>query len=56
MVLLGEAVRALLARKCLTSVECIGVNDEFGHSGSAEELLRQFGLTAEHIVDVIKEI
>lgn len=53
---LGEAVSALLARKCPTFVESIGVNDEFGHSGSAKELLKQFGLTAEHIMEVTKEI
>ena len=30
----------------------IGVNDEFGHSGPAWEVLRQFGLCADHIVEV----
>lgn len=48
---LGEAVASLLARKKPTRVECIGINDEFGHSGSAGELLKQFGLTAEQIVN-----
>ena len=53
---LGEAVSALLARKCPTFVECIGVNDEFGHSGSAEELLKQFGLTVERVAKSAREI
>ena len=53
---LGEAVSALLAEKLPTTVRRIGVNDEFGHSGPAAALLKQFGLSAEHIVEVAKEL
>ncbi len=53
---LGEAVSALLAEKLPTIVRRIGVNDEFGHSGPAAALLKQFGLSAEHIVEVAKEL
>ncbi len=52
---LGEAVCSLLAEKCPTPVTRIGVNDEFGHSGPAAALLKQFGLSAEHIVEAAKE-
>ena len=52
---LGEAVCSLLAEKLPTAVRRIGVNDEFGHSGPAAALLKQFGLSAEHIVEVAKE-
>ena len=52
---LGEAVCGVLAEKCPTPVRRIGVNDEFGHSGPAAALLKQFGLSAEHIVEVAKE-
>lgn len=52
---LGEAVCALLSEKCPTPVRRIGVNDEFGHSGPAAALLKQFGLSAEHIVAVAKD-
>ena len=52
---LGEAVCSLLAEKCPTLVRRIGVNDEFGHSGPAVALLKQFGLSAEHIVEVAKD-
>ena len=52
---LGEAVCALLSEKCPTPVRRIGVNDEFGHSGPAVDLLKQFGLSAEHIVEVAKD-
>lgn len=53
---LGEAVCGLLAQKRPTRVERIGVNDEFGRSGPAGELLKKFGLSAEHIVDVAKSM
>ena len=53
---LGEAVCGLLAEKCPTIVRRIGVNDEFGHSGPAVDLLKQFGLSCEHIVEVAKEL
>ena len=51
---LGEAVSALLCEKLPTPVKRIGVNDEFGHSGPAAALLKQFGLSAENIVKVAK--
>ena len=51
---LGEAVCSALSKKLPTPVKCIGVNDEFGHSGSASALLEAFGLSAEHILEVAK--
>lgn len=53
---LGEAVCAILAENCPVPVHRIGVNDEFGHSGPAAELLKQFGLTSEHIVAHTKKL
>ena len=52
---LGEAVCALLSEKCPTPVRRIGVNDVFGHSGPAVALLKEFGLSWEHIVEVAKD-
>lgn len=49
---LGEAVCSLLSEKLPTKVARIGVNDEFGHSGPAGALLKAFGLSADHIVEV----
>lgn len=51
---LGEAVCSLLSEKLPTPVKRIGVNDEFGHSGSANALLKQFGLSAEGIIKEAK--
>ena len=53
---LGEAVCAVVAEKCPALVRRIGVNDEFGHSGPAVDLLKQFGLSCENIVAVAKEL
>ena len=52
---LGEAVCGVLSEKCPTPVKRIGVNDEFGHSGPAAALLKQFGLCSENVVKVAKE-
>jgi len=53
---LGEAVAGVLSEKCPTPMRRIGVNDEFGHSGPAVPLLKAFGLSAEHIVEVATEM
>ncbi len=52
---LGEAVCGVLSEKLPTPVRRIGVNDEYGHSGPAKDLLKAFGLCAENIVKVAKE-
>lgn len=46
---LGEAVSSLLSENCPTPIKRIGVNDEFGHSGPAGELLKAFGLSSDNI-------
>lgn len=52
---LGEAVCGLLSEKLPTPVRRIGVNDVFGHSGPGGALLKEFGLSAEHILEVVKD-
>ena len=52
---LGEAVCSFLSENYPTPVRRIGVNDEFGHSGPAYEVLEKFGLCASNIVKVTKE-
>ncbi|MBQ7229890.1 MAG: transketolase family protein, partial [Oscillospiraceae bacterium] len=52
---LGEAVCACLSEKCPTPVRRIGVNDVFGFSGPANDLLKEFGLSEENIVKVAHE-
>ena len=52
---LGEAVCDVLCENYPTKVVKIGVNDVFGHSGPAVDLLKQFGLSAENIVKTARE-
>ena len=52
---LGEAVCSVLSEKLPTPVRRIGVNDVYGFSGPALDLLKAFGLSAEHIVEVAED-
>lgn len=52
---LGSAVAEAVTECCPVPVVKIGVNDEFGCSGPAVELLKKFGLCAENIVAKTKE-
>ena len=52
---LGEAVCSFLSENYPTPVRRIGVNDEFGQSGPAYEVLEHYGLCASNIVKVTKE-
>lgn len=47
---LGSAVAEAVAEECPVPVIRVGVNDEFGKSGPAVELLHLYGLDAENIV------
>ena len=51
---LGSAVCDCVSAKCPVPVTKIGVNDEFGHSGPAADLLKDFGLSADNIVETVK--
>jgi len=53
---LGGAVAELLSEKCPTKVLRVGVKDMFGRSGSAKELLKEYGLTCENIIEKVREI
>lgn len=52
---LGSAVADVLAQHYPKKLVKIGVNDMFGHSGPAPELLKEFGLCAENIVKTVEE-
>ena len=47
---LGGAVCEVLSEKCPVPVVRLGVNDEFGRSGTAAAVLEYYGLTVENIV------
>ncbi|HDN95728.1 MAG TPA: transketolase family protein, partial [Thermoplasmatales archaeon] len=52
---LGDAVAMAIAKKPVPMIR-IGVNDVFGESGKARELMEKYGLTAENIVARAKEL
>ena len=52
---LGEAVCSFLSETYPTPVKRIGVEDQFGFSAPAYEVLDAFGLSARHIVEVAQE-
>ena len=52
---LGDAVADVLIGKVCCKFRKIGVNDQFGQSGKAADVLREYGLTADQIAAKIKE-
>jgi len=52
---LGSAVCDLLSEKCPTKVMKIGINDTFGESGPAVELVKKYGLDADSIYAKVKD-
>ncbi|TDA65888.1 MAG: transketolase family protein [Clostridia bacterium] len=53
---LGSAVAEVLAERCPVPMRRVGLADTFGESGRPDELLRKYGLTAEHIVSAVREV
>lgn len=51
---LGSAVAEVVTESCPVPVIRVGVNDVFGHSGPAVDLLKEFGLSAENIYNTTK--
>ena len=51
---LGSAVADAVTECCPVPVVKVGVNDVFGHSGPAVDLLKEFGLSAENIAEKVK--
>ena len=52
---LGSAVAEAVCEVCPVPVMRVGVEDKFGASGPAVEMLKIYGLTADHIVEKAKE-
>jgi len=46
---LGGAIAELVAEHCPVPIKRIGMKDEFGESGTPDELLEKFGLDSKHI-------
>lgn len=52
---LGDAVADVLMGKVNCKFRKIGINDQFGQSGKAADVLREYGLTADQIAERTKE-
>ena len=53
---LGTAIAEVLIKECPTKLIKMGINDEFGKSGSAADLLKFYSLTSEDIIKLINKI
>lgn len=53
---LGSAVAEVLVENYPVPLKRIGVEDKFGESGTAEDVLKKYGLTVENIVEKVKKI
>lgn len=53
---LGSAISEVLTNKFPAKLERMGMNDEFGRSGKAEELMKFYGVNFEKIVDKILKL
>jgi len=53
---LGEAVAAVLAEECPVPMKRVGIQDRFGQSGLAEELLLHYGLMPSDIAEAVRAV
>jgi len=53
---MGSAVAQVLAAECPTPMAFVGVKDKFGESGTPEELLAKYGMSASDIVKAVKSL
>lgn len=53
---MGSAVAELLAQEHPVPMEFIGVHDEYGQSGTPDELVEHYGMGISHIVEAVKKV
>ncbi|GAB4014141.1 transketolase C-terminal domain-containing protein [Spirosoma migulaei] len=53
---LGDSVAQVLAQNFPAPLEYIGVHDTFGESGTPDQLMQKYGLTANKIVEQVKKV
>ena len=53
---MGSAVAELLAKEFPVPIEFIGVDDQFGQSGTPEELIEHYGMGKSAIISAVKRI
>lgn len=53
---LGSAVSEVLSQNCSVPIEMVAIKDRFGQSGESEELLKEYNLTANDIVQAVRKV
>ena len=53
---LGDSIAQLLVRNNPVPMEYVAVDDSFGESGKPDQLMKKYGLDAEHIVKAAKAV
>jgi transketolase len=53
---LGESVAQVLSQNLPTPMEFVAVNDKFGESGTADELMKKFHLDTSDVVEAVKRV
>jgi transketolase len=53
---LGGAIAETLSKNFIVPIEMIGMNDSFGESGKAEELLQKYKMKSINIVEAVKKV
>lgn len=53
---LGELIAGTLAANKPAPVEQVAIHDQFGQSGTPEELMKAYGLDAKHIIESAKKV
>lgn len=53
---MGSAVAEILAQNTPTPQEFIGVHDRFGQSGTPAELIEEYGMGVESIIEAVKKV
>jgi transketolase len=53
---LGDSIAQLVSREYPVPVEMVAIRDSFGESGKPEELMKKFGLDADHIARAVLKV
>ncbi|MGI8893301.1 MAG: transketolase family protein [Bacteroidia bacterium] len=53
---LGDAIANVLARNYPSPIEMVAVNDQFGESGTPEDLLKKYGLDTPDIIEKVQKV
>ena len=53
---LGGSVAQCLGKHAPTPIDFVAVDDQFGESGTPDQLMEKYGLGVQHVVDAVKKV